>query len=285
MQSFKKIDYFEKGSKSWSIGKDLRLMDRKSYWNESGEPFIADATLAVFLISGTAELQVNMVDYKMEAPCMLITLEGMVVRHGRCSEHTLMDVIVISKKLTDDILAEGNVSLQLRHLILQSPVFPVAGSNVILRSFNLLLRVLVGDSDNIYRLEAVKYMTLTLFCGFALNRSKDIPAQSLSRKESLSKQFMQLVRDNYREYRNVAWYADKLCVTPKYISQVVKDTTGRTALGWIDEFTIIESKALLRSTELSIDQIAVKLNFGSSSLFSKYFKRVTGLSPRGYRCR
>ena len=96
---------------------------------------------------------------------------------------------------------------------------------------------------------------------------------------------MQLVRDNYREYRNVAWYADKLCVTPKYISQVVKDTTGRTALDWIDEFTIIESKALLRSTELSIDQIAVKLNFGSSSLFSKYFKRVTGLSPRGYRCR
>ena len=67
MHTFKKIDYFEKGSKSWSIGKDLRLMDRKSYWNESGEPFIADATVAVFLISGTAELQVNMVDYKMKA--------------------------------------------------------------------------------------------------------------------------------------------------------------------------------------------------------------------------
>lgn len=285
MQSLKRIDYFKKDSKSWGIGNDLRLIDRKSYWNDSGEPFIADATVALFLISGTVELQVNMVDYTMQAPCMLITLEGMVVRHGRCSEHAKMDIIVISKKLTDDILAEGNVSLQLRHLILQSPIFPVAGSNVILRSFNLLLRVLVRDRDNQYRVEAVKYMTLTLFCGFALNRSKALPAQSLSRKEALAKQFMDLVRNNYREVRNVAWYADKLCVTPKYISQVVKDTTGRPALDWIDEFAIIESKALLKSTDLSIDQIAVKLNFASSSLFSKYFKRVTGISPRQYRKR
>lgn len=282
--NFKKIDYFQGDPEPFSgIGRDLRLIDHNSYWNPSGEPFIADATVAVFLIKGSVELQVNMVDYRVSAPAMLITLEGMVVRHGRCSEDTQMDIIVISKSLTDDILSEGNVSFQLRQLILQSPVFPIAGHNVILRSFNFLLRVLVRDRSNPYRVEAVRYMTLTLFCGFALNRMKDGQEKTLSRKETLARQYIREVRQNYRVERTVAWYADRLCVTPKYLSMVVKDATGKPALDWIDEFIIVESKALLKSTDLSLEQIAGKLSFGSAALFSKYFKRVTGLSPRRYR--
>lgn len=281
-QVFKRRDYFGYQSATDDrIGNDLMLLNAKTFWQSSEEPYLADATNAIFFTHGTAEIQINMVDYHITSPCMVILLEGMVVKLVSRSEDSAFDALVISKRLTDSILSEGNVSVQLRSLIHQDPVFPIAGHEMILRSFNYLLTVLVRMKENPYRVEAVKHMTLTLFCGFALNRVRE--EDNLSRKDVLSRKFMALVRDNYRSERSVAWYASQMCLTPKYLSQAIKDVTGKPALDWIDEFTVVESKALLKSTDLTIDQIASKLGFLSSSLFGKYFKRVTGVSPRRYR--
>ncbi len=280
----KRRDYFGYPSATEDrIGNDLMLLDAKTLWQSSEEPYLADATNAIFFTHGSADIQINMVDHHIVAPCMVILMEGMVVKLASRSADSAFDALVISKRLTDSILTEGNVSVQLRSLIIQDPVFPIDGHGMILKAFNYLLTVLVRMSDNPYRIEAVKHMTLTLFCGFALSRLKDEKDRNISRKDEVAKRFLGLVRENYGKERSVAWYADAMCLTPKYLSQVVKDITGKPALDWIDEFTIVESKALLKSTDLTIDQISTKLNFMSSSLFGKYFKRVTGLSPREYR--
>jgi len=91
------------------------------------------------------------------------------------------------------------------------------------------------------------------------------------------------VQSHYKEERSLEFYADKLCLTCKYISKVIKETSGKTANDIIDEHVALEVKALLKSTNMTIDQISETLNFPSQSFFGKYFKRITGISPKEYK--
>jgi len=79
------------------------------------------------------------------------------------------------------------------------------------------------------------------------------------------------------------FYANKLCVTSKHLSKVVKATGGKPASDWFDEHVALEAKAFLKSTNMTVEQISEELNFPSQSFFGKYFKRVTGFSPSEYK--
>jgi AraC-like DNA-binding protein len=82
---------------------------------------------------------------------------------------------------------------------------------------------------------------------------------------------------------NVAFYADKLFVTPKRLTDICRSQTGKNALDLIEEYVILEAKDLLENTDLSIGQIADELNFTTQSSFGRYFKRLTGQTPWNYR--
>jgi AraC-like DNA-binding protein len=94
---------------------------------------------------------------------------------------------------------------------------------------------------------------------------------------------MELVQEHYRKERLIGFYADKLCITPKYLSKLVKETTGRSAGDWIERHVTLEARAMLQSSDMTIQQIATSLNFPNQSFFGKYFKRATGISPKQYR--
>ncbi|KAA5414161.1 AraC family transcriptional regulator [Bacteroides cellulosilyticus] len=81
----------------------------------------------------------------------------------------------------------------------------------------------------------------------------------------------------------VLYYADRLHLSAGYLSTIIKRVSGKTAAEWIDDYVTLEAKALLKSTNLTIQQISDELNFPSQSFFGKYFKRITGLSPKEYR--
>lgn len=95
--------------------------------------------------------------------------------------------------------------------------------------------------------------------------------------------FLKLLVRNYATERNTAFYADRLCITPKYLSMIVKEATGRTASEWINDFVVLEAKNLLRFSGKNIQQVAYALNFPSQSSFGKFFKRITGQSPTEYQ--
>ena len=95
--------------------------------------------------------------------------------------------------------------------------------------------------------------------------------------------FLSLVQINYKEQRGLEFYADKLCFTPKYLSKVIKENSGTSANDWIDNHVVLEAKALLKSTNMTIQQISDELNFPSQSFFGKYFKRHVGVSPKEYK--
>lgn len=105
----------------------------------------------------------------------------------------------------------------------------------------------------------------------------------VTRKENLVKDFTHLVQKQCRAQRKVNAYAEQLNITPKYLTETVKEVTGKTAGEIIDDFVLLEAKLLLDNPALSIAEISDDLHFSDQSFFGKYFKRHTGLSPKEYR--
>ena len=96
----------------------------------------------------------------------------------------------------------------------------------------------------------------------------------------LSDRFFRLLTIHYKKHRSVQFYADKLNLTPKYLSTAIKKVTGRPILEWIHEAVLIDAKMLLRTTHLTVQQISDQLNFSSPSAFVQFFKKHTGKTPR-----
>ncbi|MDE7338281.1 MAG: helix-turn-helix domain-containing protein, partial [Bacteroidales bacterium] len=106
---------------------------------------------------------------------------------------------------------------------------------------------------------------------------------SHSQASNVTEKFLSLVKAHYKEHRDVEYYADLMHMTPKYMSTLVKNASGKSALKWIEEYVILEAKTQLASTLNAVQQIAYDLNFPTQSFFGRYFKRATGLSPLAYR--
>jgi AraC-like DNA-binding protein len=105
----------------------------------------------------------------------------------------------------------------------------------------------------------------------------------MTRKEELVIRFANLVSEHFRKERSVRFYADSLNVTAKYLTETVKEINGRTAGEIVDDFVILECKMLLERPENTIAQVADILNFSDQSFFGKFFKRITGISPKKFK--
>jgi AraC-like DNA-binding protein len=132
-------------------------------------------------------------------------------------------------------------------------------------------------------MEVARYLTLAFFYGAGAYLHKVEDNREKTHYEAVLEKYLKVVQDNYKEQRGLEFYADKLCVTSKHLSKVIKETSGKPANDWIDELVALEAKALLKSTNMTIQQISDELNFPSQSFFGKYFKRVAGVSPSEYK--
>lgn len=119
------------------------------------------------------------------------------------------------------------------------------------------------------------FMINNLRAGFELPRQDS--------KIELTGRFFNLLVKNFRKEKTVAYYAAELFVTPRHLSWVLKEVTGKTAGTLVDEMVIKEAKRLLTGHDLNISQVAGRLYFANSSFFGKYFKKQTGFSPSAYK--
>ena len=87
----------------------------------------------------------------------------------------------------------------------------------------------------------------------------------------------------YRIHVNVSFYADKLCLTPRYLNTIIRQTSQQTVMDWINQSIILEAKVLLKHSNRLVYQISDELNFPNPSFFSKFFKRMTGMTPQEYQ--
>ena len=116
-----------------------------------------------------------------------------------------------------------------------------------------------------------------------ISHSRKAENPSTARINQLLERFIALVTEYHNTERGVAFYADKLCLSPKYLSKLIKQASGRSAPAWIDSFVILEAKNLLKYSDKSVKQIVYDLHFPNQSVFYKFFKAHTGMTPSEYR--
>ena len=114
-------------------------------------------------------------------------------------------------------------------------------------------------------------------------RHTDMQQASQSREQTIFDRFIQLVNQHCAEQHQINYYAERLCLTERYLSTVIRKTSGVTAKEWIDRALITRIKVELMHTDKPVAQIAEELSFPNPSFFSKYFKRITGVPPSEYR--
>jgi AraC-like DNA-binding protein len=133
-------------------------------------------------------------------------------------------------------------------------------------------------------MEMVRLLSQAFFYGINnFNQFREKHAIQKDKKDKLFDSFYHLILQHYRDSREVSFYADKLCLTPKHLSAVIKKTTGKSAREWINDYVLLEAKSLLQASNMTIQQISDELNFANQSFFGKYFKRAAGVSPKEYR--
>lgn len=142
----------------------------------------------------------------------------------------------------------------------------------------------IGDKGNFFRKDLVRTLLLAMLydVGNIIYRVKEND-KPRTRAEAIFADFIKLVETNYRQERRVRWYAQQLCITAKYLSEMVKGASKRTPNEWIDNYTLMELRVLLKNSTKSIKEIAEEMNFPNQSFMGKYFKLHVGISPSQYR--
>ena len=103
------------------------------------------------------------------------------------------------------------------------------------------------------------------------------------RIEELFFDFLRLVPIHFTEHHDVGFYASQLCITPRYLSQIVREVSGRTVVDYINQMLLMETSYLLQQTSLPIADIAVRLHFSETASLTRFFTRMKGVNPREFR--
>ncbi len=243
----------------------------------------------VLCLNGTIELNVNLESYSLGANDLLIAGHDSVLSVKSVDWQNLdAYIFIVSPEFIKDINFELNLVATMSLALSEPPLIHLTDEEVRLmaRYFKLIHYNTVENSDARYvrsisrsLIAAAVYQLMQLFS--ARMERKDAP--TLSRRASYVRDFLQLVNVHHRKERGVAFYASKLFISAKYLSLIIKESTGRSAAEWIDDYVILEAKNLLRFSGKNVQQIAYELNFSNQSSFGKYFKHLTGMSPTKFQ--
>ena len=158
-----------------------------------------------------------------------------------------------------------------------------------IRIYNLygeLLQQRIGRQETLFKKEVVYSLVKAAIYDLLSYFKADVPEYGkglLKQREVLFQRFIRLISGLHVKPRNVSWYADQLHITPKHLATVCKQTSGKTAFEWINEYVHTDIRNVLRNSNKSIKEVADYLKFPTISFFGKYVKAHTGLSPTEYR--
>ena len=267
-----------------SIGDEFVLLENPTISSVSSYPVKSEMAIAVICVKGTMEGKLNLNHFTAKAPCLFIVLIDQILQFDHFSEDFEGRFIMMSKSFLENLSVNIQVSVPLFLSVHDNPWIPLSEEDLgAMTDYYRIIQKAVQSRDNPNRIETIRHLTLAFFYGTGYQYHNFPEKTEQSKQEILVGKFLNLVRANYKVQRSVNFYADKLFLTPKYLSRVIRQNSGKTAGDWIEDYVILEAKALLKSTNMTIQQIADELNFSTQSFFGKYFKRRVGLSPKEYR--
>ena len=258
----------------------------------SGDHFIEGRTVrmkaftVILCIDGTENLK----EMSINKGSLLMTFPNNVLKIEAGYPTATVRGIMLSQDFMRMLQVDVKNSLPLFMRLAYNPLVNLTQEQQedIERYFDLLENI-SNNSDLAHRDEIVRGLLMSMF--YRISDTYEQRPQVLdekersvrNRREEYFAKFITLLSENFKRERTVGFYAEQMCVTPKYLSLLIKDFSGKSAAEWIDSYVITEAKTLLRYSTMSIQEVAYELNFSSQSFFGKYFKHLTGMSPSEYK--
>lgn len=252
-----------------------------------------DGYLAFFCVSGNLKITINLTEFDVVENSLFINLPANIVMVSGIEPEQKERLHFIVMAMTRDYMDSLNLdmgSLVEKGLILMgNPCFILGDEERELARKYLKLSSDILRSSLRYKRESIASLLSSVFYLAGGLIEKNISEQEVvarrrpDRNKEVFDRFLALVSEHHTAQRKMTFYADRMCLTPKYLSKLIKAASGRSAPDWIDSFVILEAKNMLRYSDIPIKEIVSRLNFPNPSTFHKFFKLKTGQTPLQYR--
>lgn len=248
-------------------------------------PVQAGMSMVLFCLQGELHVRISLKEYTLRPDMFCVIITGMIFEVLSISNDfrgfmiaTRTNFMPVTEKTTQ--VMSFYKCLQSRHCFVleEKEVMAFVG---VYHSIKATLQEL----DHPYRIPMLQSYVQILYyrmLPIVLKEEGSRSKYSHTRQEEIFQRFIGEVEKHYRKERSVKFYADLLCISPKYLSTVIYKISQQLAGEWIDAYVILEAKTLLKSGRLTIQQISEQLNFSNQSFFGKFFKRCAGMSPKEY---
>ena len=237
---------------------------------------------------GWAEMSVYTYKRKIQKGDLLVLMPGQLVAVYSSSENFRLDYMIVELSLFEDVLS-GIHRFSPHFYFYMREHYCITLSEEDRNRMELywaLLEDYATARDNLFRRDSVIYVLRILFLDmysrYKLSGEKSAE-RSDERKEELADRFFRLLIEKYQQHKEVSFYANLLYITPKYLTSVVREVSGKSAKEWISEYAVLEIKALLEDTRLDIQEIVYRMHFANQSSLARFFRKHTGKSPMQYR--
>lgn len=250
--------------------------------------------MAFFCIKGEFEVEINLKKFTIRKDSMFIYTPGNIVRVTNIDPKEKESVHFVVVAISEDLMSSTrfdfsklyNESLRL----LESPCVVINENERELcrKYFDLIQEVSKIRMPNMREsvaalISSIFYLMGAMWTDRLTAAKKNGGEEVSTRSKIVLEDFLLLVRDYHTKERSLSFYADKLYLTPKYLSKLIKSVSGKSAHEWIDSFVILEAKNLLKYSDMSIKSIVYELNFPNQTTFYRFFKTKTGMTPSEYR--
>lgn len=276
------LDTHLTGERTDSLGNDIIVIENPRTDGPVNYPLKSETTISVIVTEGSMECIADMTVHRINVPGMLIILPSQIVESISFGSGFKGYCLIMSSSFMAN-LPMGN-KIPLLTNIRQNGFFQLEKQS--LEAIGNYVRMVQAAlrAPNNYKYEILTHLTVAYYYGLGTYihnaADRDIKTSGYDR---IANDFINLVRDNCHIRRDMGFYADSLCLSAKHVSLAVKKVTGDSAMKWIERYTILNAKSLLKTTSLTVSEISDRLGFPTPSDFGKYFRRFTGLSPRAFR--
>lgn len=278
-----------------SIGNDVCLIDVRYDKSLSvlEYPCRFDGFLAFFCASGHIKVMINLVEFDVVENSLFVYMPGNIISVTEVDEKCRDSLEFTVIAMTADYMESLNVNtarLAEKRMRLQAcPFFFMRDDERMIAKRYVTLAAEILRSGLTYKRESVSLLLSSFFSlagGVMEERTAGFhlaAPTATDRGKAVFERFLAAVSEYYMDERSVSFYAGILCLTPKYLSRLVKSATGKSAPEWIDDYVILEAKNMLKYSDIQIKEIASRLHFPDSATFHKFFRKRTGMTPGAYR--
>lgn len=276
-------------AKTWSesvfLDDDLLLTERINEAPMPTEPRRMNFILIGLCTKGEVMYQLDTQKQVIKPGDILIVSDRHVVDSYHHSDDMEGLCIMMSVHFFREIIQNVSDVSSLFLFSRQHPVMSLEQKEIeTFKEYFQVIKQKICDQGNHFRKDLIKTLLLAMFYDLSnIIYRVQYNDKPQTRADAIFTHFIKLVEKNYRQERRVGWYAAQLNITPKHLSETVKNASRRTPNEWIDDYVTLELRVLLKNSTKTIKEIAQELNFPNQSFLGKFFKEHVGVSPSKYR--